>query len=99
MGTVKFLFLAAAVLAALIAPPSAAVARCSGHYWGGGGHTRSHGGTYIGGVGSSHKVVTTLALMEGTAATDKSALTEAAMRRPRETAQSRCCFQPNSDAG
>jgi hypothetical protein len=49
-------WLLVALLMALVAGPSAAVARrCSGHYWGGGEHTSSHGGTYIGGAGSSHK--------------------------------------------
>ncbi len=34
---------------------TAAEARGSGHYYGGGHHTSSHGGYYSGGSGSSHR--------------------------------------------
>lgn len=49
----KTLFIAITALA--IALSATASARGYSHAWGGSEHSGSHGGTYIGGSGSSHK--------------------------------------------
>lgn len=45
----------AILLTAIFASSIGTAAARSGIYYGGGQHTYSHGGTYVGGVGSSHR--------------------------------------------